>query len=188
MARHRSPTATLLLVLVVVFVLQRALSLVGVSVVAFALSAPIDSQPWTLVTSVYAHSSLSHLIANAVALALIGLAVERVTTPPRFHAFFLGSGMVAGTAEVVIASLFGQQVAVVGASGAVFALLGYGLTGNALAGALLSRLSMGLRLAVLAGLAVVVTVATAAPGVAVIAHFAGFAVGAVAGRVRLLHA
>jgi len=188
MARYRSPTATLLVVLVAVYLLQWALSLVGVSVVAFALAAPLDSQPWTLVTSVYAHSSLGHLAANAVALALLGFAIERVTTPARFHAFFLVSGMVAGASEVALASLLGQRVAVVGASGAVFALLGYGLTGNALAGALLSRLSSAARLALLVGLAAVVTVATAAPGVAVVAHFAGFAVGAAAGRLRLLHA
>ena len=42
-------------------------------------------------------------------------------------------------------------------------------------------------LALFAVLAAVTTLATAAPGVALVAHFAGFLVGAVAGRGRLLH-
>lgn len=187
MGRVRSPTAVLLVVLVGVFLLQELLALVNVPLIAFALSTPLDDQPWTLVTSVYAHSSLSHLLANALALAVLGLAIERVTTPLRFHLFFLLTGMAAGATEVLVASAMGQRVAVVGASGAVFALLGYGLTGNAMAGAILSKLSRRLRLALLAGLAIVVTLATAAPGVAVLAHFAGFVLGAAAGRQRLLH-
>ena len=36
-------------------------------------------------------------------------------------------------------------------------------------------------------LAAVVTLATAAPGVALVAHFTGFLVGLLAGRARLLH-
>jgi membrane associated rhomboid family serine protease len=187
MGRARSPTAALLVVLVGVYLAQVLLSLVDVTLITFALSTPLDERPWTLVTSVYAHSSLSHLLANALALVVLGLAIERVTTPVRFHLFFLLTGMAAGVTEVLVASALGQQVAVVGASGAVFALLGYGLTGNALAGAVLSRLSRRLRLALLAGLAIVVTLATAAPGVAVLAHFSGFVLGAAAGRERLLH-
>ncbi|WP_135820445.1 rhomboid family intramembrane serine protease [Halostella litorea] len=185
----KSPTVDTLLVFAVVFLAQRLLALLAPPAVdVFALAPPLDVRPWTVVTSVYAHSDLSHLLANSVALAFVGLPLERTTTPFRFHLFFISTGATAGVVQVATKSLVAEPVPVLGASGAVFAMLGYVLTGNRIASGLLARLDLGpgAQLASFAGLAAVVTVATGSPGVALVAHFTGFLVGLVAGRLGVL--
>jgi len=181
-----SPTAATLVVFALVFAVQ--LVLAGFANLTLALSAPTE-RPLTLVTSVYAHAGVAHLVANAVALVVVGPFVERVTTPLRYHVFFVVTGAIAGVAEIAAGSLLGSGAAVLGASGAVFGLLGYLLAGNRLSVLALGslRLSGRLQLAVGAVLAAAVTLATAAPGVALVAHFTGFLLGLAAGRLRLLH-
>ncbi|CAI49953.1 probable rhomboid family protease [Natronomonas pharaonis DSM 2160] len=182
------PTLQALAACVVVFLLQQAGGAVGLGDAVFALALPLSSQPWTLVVSVYAHGGLTHLLANAVALVLIGPLVARVTTPARFHAFFIITGALAGIAQVLVLMPFGGG-AVLGASGAIFALFGYLLVGNRGTGRLLSVVALGTRgkLVVLAVLAALLTAATATPGAALVAHFVGFVLGAAAGGSRLLH-
>lgn len=169
--------------------LQISAGLVGLAGGAFVLSAPLALRPWTLVTSVYAHAGPGHLLANAVALALVGPLVVRRTTRLRFHAFFVTTGALAGVAEVTLGgALAGGDRAVVGGSGAVFALLGYLLAGNVVTARLLDRIELSPRAQVglFVAVAAAVTVATAGPGVALIAHAAGLLLGLLAGRIRLL--
>lgn len=176
----------------VVFAAQRVVGLVAapLAVGLFALAPPLAVRPWTLLVSVYAHAGLAHLLSNAVVLALVGFPVERVTTAPRYHAFFAGVGMAAGLAQVVVSGLVGPATAVLGASGAVFGLLGYLLAGNPVTDAAAGWLPFGrrARVALLLAFAGVATLLTAAPGVALVAHFTGFALGLAAGRLRLLRA
>lgn len=187
MRGRQSPTLDLLVVFLAVFIVEVVGDLVGVSLAWFALAAPM-AQPWTLVTSVYAHAGLGHLVANALALAVVGFGLERFTTRWRFHAFFLLTGAVAGLVHLLATDLVGQAVAVLGASGAVLALYGYVLASNRLTGGVLSRLGLGRRwkVALVIVLALAVTWVTSGPGVAPVAHFTGFAVGLVAGRYRVL--
>jgi membrane associated rhomboid family serine protease len=168
---------------------QALLSLVGLFGL-LALSTPLSVAPWTLVTSVYAHGSVGHLVANAVALLLVGPLVERRTTRPRFHAFVVATGALAGAAQVTLGSLLGPPSAVLGISGAVFALGGYLLAGNVVSATLFDRLRLSPRVQfLLFGLvAVVLTATTAAPGVALVAHATGAFCGLAAGRVGLLDA
>jgi len=186
----RSPTLEILIVIAVVFTLQQLVALISqpLVLVLFTLRAPLLADPWALVTSVYAHSGLDHLLANAIALAVVGFLLERHTTRARFHAFFLATGVAAGVFQIGVASLFGVDAALLGASGAVFALIGYLVTGNRLSGRLFDRIDLSgratlLLFLVLAGL---VTLVTAAPGVALAAHFFGFLLGLVAGQLNLL--
>ncbi|TKX66904.1 rhomboid family intramembrane serine protease [Halorubrum sp. SP9] len=168
---------------------QALLSLVG-RFGLLALSTPLSVAPWTLITSVYAHGSVGHLVANALALLLVGPLVERRTTRPRFHAFVVATGALAGAAQVTVGSLLGPPAAVLGISGAVFALGGYLLAGNVVSATLFDRLRLSPRVQLLLfGLvAVVLTATTAAPGVALIAHATGAFCGLVAGRMGLLDA
>ncbi len=172
---------------VVVGVMQAALGVIGLAG-AFALSTPLSLAPWTVVTSVYAHGSIGHLLANAIVLLLVGPLVERRTTRPRFHAFVVATGAVAGIAQVTVGSLIGPRTAVLGLSGAVFALGGYLLAGNVVSATLFDRLRLSSRaqLALFGLAAVLLTATTAAPGVALIAHAVGAFCGLVAGRVGLL--
>ncbi|MFD1570687.1 rhomboid family intramembrane serine protease [Halorubrum laminariae] len=180
-------TLETLAIVVLVGLIQVALRTVGI-VGALALSTPLAAAPWTLATSVYAHGSISHLIANGIALLLVGPLVERRTTRPRFHAFVVGTGALAGTAQVTLGDLLGPAPAVIGLSGAVFALGGYLLAGNVVSATLFDRLRLSARtqLVLFCVLALVVTLATAAPGVALFAHAAGAFCGLVAGRLGLL--
>jgi len=184
----RSPTLTLVVVFVAVFVVELAAGLVGVQQTAFALAPPVTARPWTLVTSVYAHASVPHLVANSLALGLVGLYLERTTSRVRFHAFFLASGVLSGIAQVVVAGVLGRRVAVLGASGAVFALVGYLLAGNRVTESVLGTLPLRPRtqLVVAGFVAAAITVVTAGRGVALVAHFAGLVLGLVAGRAHLL--
>jgi len=186
-----SPTVDTLLIFVAVFLAQQLMNfLVPFAVGLFALAPPLSVRPWTIVTSVYAHSDPSHLLANSVTLLFVGLPVERTTTPFRFHVFFIATGATAGIVQILLKGLVAEPVPVLGASGAVFALLGYVLTGNRLANGLFSRLDLSpaVQLLGFAALAAVVTIATGAPNVALIAHFTGFLLGLVAGRLGVLNA
>jgi membrane associated rhomboid family serine protease len=183
------PTLTTLVVFLVVFAAQVLGATVGVGSAAFALALPLDRYPWTIVTSVYAHDGVAHLVANSIALLVVGPIVSYVTTSLRFHLFFVVSGAIAGTVQVLATIPVGSRP-VLGASGAIFALFGYLFVGNRASEWALSWLPFGRtgRLLLFGVLAAVVTVATATPGVALVAHFTGFLVGAIAGRYRLLHA
>ena len=168
-------------------VVQVVLGLVDLAS-SLALSAPLATAPWTAVTSVYAHGSVGHLLANALALLLVGPLVERRTTRLRFHAFVVTTGALAGITQVTVGGLLGPAAGVWGISGAVFALGGYLLAGNVVSTTLFDRLRLTPRaqLALLGMVAVLLTLTTAAPGVALVAHATGAFCGLVAGRVGLL--
>lgn len=183
------PTLQTIALLVVVFLVQQALGLFGrLEGVLFVLSSQVGVRPWTIVTSVYAHANLSHLLANVFSLAFVGPLVARRTTAERFHIFFLTAGGVAGLGEVFIGGFLGPPRGVLGASGAVLALLGYVLAGNVVSTRLLDRLTLSPRaqLVLFAVVVVTLTLATSGPGSAVVGHAVGLAIGLVAGRLGLL--
>lgn len=181
------PTLATLGLVVAVFVLQLVAGAAGWTGL-FVLAHPLTVDPWTIVTSVYAHAGLGHLLANALGLAVLGPLVARRTTGPRFHAYFVATGALAGVAEVTFGSLIGQPTAVLGASGAVFALLGYLLAGNVISTVLLDRISLSGRaqLVLFLAVAVLVTLATAGSRSALFGHATGLVVGLLAGRGRIL--
>jgi membrane associated rhomboid family serine protease len=183
------PTLQTLAVILVVFLAQQVVSLFWtVEYLLFVLDATVLARPWALVTSIYAHSGLPHLLANLVALAVVGPLVARKTTAIRYHVFFLTTGALAGLAEVFLGGLVGPPHAVWGASGAVLAFLGYLLGGNVVSTRILGRVQLSARAqTVLFGLiVVVVTVVASGPGSAVIGHATGLACGLAAGRVGAL--
>lgn len=188
--RRGSPTVETLAVFAVVFAAQAATALVGLMPLLFVLAPPVGVRPWTLVTSVYAHAGPGHLVANSVALLIFGSLVERRTTRFRFHTFFVLTGVLAGVVQITLGGLVGPPQGVLGASGAIFGLLGYLLAGNVVSASLLNRIRLSARaqIAVFVVLAAVVTIATGAPGVALIAHFTGLVIGLVAGRAGVLDA
>lgn len=189
--RERSPTIETTLVLCAVFVIQYPLTLAGFGGL-FALSPLVVVEPWTLLTSIYAHAGPAHLLSNLVVLIIVGLVVERATTRRRFHAFFVLSGVIAGVAELIIGSVLTLELrAVIGASGAIFALLGYIITANPVSGGILSEIQARTNSeitvpAVLFASAIVLSIVLSGPQSAVIAHFTGVLTGMVSGRWRLL--
>lgn len=185
-----SPTVETLAVLGGVFLLQFPLGLAGF-VGVFALTPAFPAAPWTLVTSVYSHAGPLHLLGNAVVLAVVGPLVERVTSRLRYHLFFVTTGAVAGLAQITFVPVVGTR-SVLGASGAIFALAGYLVTGNVVATRALGALDRATdaewaSTAVLLAVSVLLAVALSGPNSAVVGHFTGLFVGLATGRARLLH-
>ncbi|QGN07723.1 rhomboid family intramembrane serine protease [Halorhabdus sp. CBA1104] len=188
MDRATSPTTTLIGVLVVVFLLQVVVGLFGGSPDAFALAWPLTERPWTLLTSVLAHGGPLHLATNAIGLFVIGLVLERRTEPWRFYVFFFVVGAIAGGTEVAVGHVLGNEIPVLGASGAIFGLFGYVLAGNRLTDAIASRVAVSPRVAIVVvlGVALAITWLTRGRRVALIAHFTGLVLGLLAGRAHVL--
>lgn len=78
---------------------------------------------YTLLTSVFSHMNISHLLANMIGLFFFGKAVNQVIGPKRFLTVYLGSGMLSSFASVYQQKSQGQgYVKNLGASGAVNAI------------------------------------------------------------------
>lgn len=195
-SRSFAPIYELLAIFFVVFLVQQVTRLADLTALFFVLQPPILDNPWTIVTSVFAHGGPGHLLSNAIALVLIGIPVAAYTTRIRFHVFFVSAGALAGVSQIVLSDLFSilpilsytASAGVLGASGGVFALLGYLVSSNRLSASLGSVISVPpwLTYLVFLGLAIMVTMVTASPNAALIAHFMGFLFGLLTGRLNLL--
>ncbi|MFB6124638.1 MAG: rhomboid family intramembrane serine protease [Halanaeroarchaeum sp.] len=78
--------------------------------------------PWF--TAIFAHGGFTHIFFNSIVLYFFGPVVERRIGSRKFAVLFLLAGVVAGLAQVLVAAATGQFSAVLGASGAIAALLG----------------------------------------------------------------
>jgi len=90
---------------------------------------------WTLFTSMFLHGGIEHLLANMVSLFFVGSFVEKVIGRKRYLWFYILAGIFAGIFYAILSFLFGASgigekiffspdVFAVGASGAIFGLLG----------------------------------------------------------------
>lgn len=77
-------------------------------------------QGWRLITCIWLHAGVIHLIANMLSLVIIGIRLEQQCGFVRIGIIYLLSG-VGGS---ILSSLFIQRSISVGASGALFGLLG----------------------------------------------------------------
>lgn len=197
MSRSGTAVVELLAAFAVVFLLQFVAAILNMEMGLFVLRPPILEDPWTVVTSVYAHDGIVHLLSNAVALALVGWPVASATTKSRFHLFFVVTGAIAGISQIVLSAAlsivpllsYEASPGVWGASGAVFALLGYLLASNRLSNKLTTAIEIPpwVGFALFVVVAGVITYMTAAPRAALIAHFVGLFLGLVTGRLNVLY-
>lgn len=81
-------------------------------------SSKVFIHPWTLITSIFLHANLAHLMLNGFALALFGSLLENIIGSRRFLYLFFISGIVANIPGAIFYS------SSLGASGAIFGLLG----------------------------------------------------------------
>ncbi len=80
-----------------------------------------EGQAWRLVTSAFLHSGFAHLALNMLSLYFLGSFAEISFGRGRFLALYLVSGIAGGLAFLYFGDFTG---AAVGASGAIFGLLG----------------------------------------------------------------
>jgi membrane associated rhomboid family serine protease len=79
-------------------------------------------QEWRMVTAIFLHGGILHLLMNAYALWIFGPVVERELGRVRFLALFLTTGLFASAASYAFANVPAQVS--VGASGAIFGVVG----------------------------------------------------------------
>jgi membrane associated rhomboid family serine protease len=80
-----------------------------------------DLEIWRLFTSMFLHGDAMHLFSNVLALLLFGALVEREYTKLQYITIYLISGLLGSLFSLV---LFPLNTISLGASGAVFGLLG----------------------------------------------------------------
>lgn len=81
--------------------------------------------PWAFVqvfSSMFIHADFFHLLSNALPLFVFGLPFEEKIGPRKFLAIYLATGIVA--AVVQMATQWGAPILMMGASGAIFGILG----------------------------------------------------------------
>jgi membrane associated rhomboid family serine protease len=87
-------------------------------------------EPWGVswITAMFLHGSWDHILGNMLFLAIFGKNVEDAFGPLRYVAFYFAGGFVAMMTQTAMTLLFGTtadaQVANLGASGAIAAVLG----------------------------------------------------------------
>lgn len=132
----------------------------------------VAGQYWRLLTAVFVHVGIAHLMFNAYALFSFGMEVERRFGRTRFLALYLLSGIASTTASFV-----GSPALSAGASGAVFGLAGASLAYYA---AYRDRLGMAGRRSLTSILLVVglnLVMGFAAPGIDNLGHIGGLVAG-----------
>jgi membrane associated rhomboid family serine protease len=85
------------------------------------LPAVDDGAWWQLITSVFTHVEIWHVAMNMFALFIFGPALEGIIGRARFLAVYLVSGLASSVLVLFLSSQYGSTV---GASGALFGLLG----------------------------------------------------------------
>lgn len=140
------------------------------------LTAPVlvdDGQWWRVVTSAFTHASLVHLALNMLALLLFGSELERMMGKARYLTVYL----VAALGGAAALQLFGAYLGgVVGASGAIYGLLGA-------FGVVLVRQKQDLR--GLLTLLAINLVISFLPGVSLLGHLGGLVTGAATAAILL---
>ena len=129
--------------------------------------------PWTMVTALFVHStgSLLHLPLNMLSLFFIGPALESMLGRARYLALYLIAGFAGSVAVLLLAPSGG----VLGASGAIFGLLG--------AYFVIARRLGGNATQILVVVALNLVLGFVIPGVSWQAHIGGVVVGALVGLV-----
>lgn len=78
---------------------------------------------WMLFTAMFLHADIIHLSGNVLFLLVFGTSLEEQVSRARWWATYLASGLAGNLAFLFLGALLDQQIAV-GASGAVWGLLG----------------------------------------------------------------
>lgn len=118
-------TYSIIGVTLAVFVLQLIPGLAVTDRLAYAgvYSLPFNFEPWRMLTSVFVHSTqlLFHVALNMYTLWIFGQLLEGLLGRWRFLALYLISGLAGSVAALWLAD---PRTGVVGASGAIFGLMG----------------------------------------------------------------
>lgn len=177
--RSSSLSIALIAINATVFVIGMALG--DATLLRFGAEVPIlvaQGEYWRLLTAMFLHASVFHLLLNLFGLYIFGTLVEGVYGAGRFLAIYFVTGLAASATSFA----FGDPlVPAVGASGAIFGLLGAWLAYN------LRRRSLSLARANIQGALMLIALnlflGFAVPRIDNLAHIGGLVAGVIAGYV-----
>ena len=144
------------------------------------LPAPLDIIPAsaTLVTSMFVHSGVAHIIVNMIVLVSFGTLVEAMLGRPRYLIIYFLSGIAGGLVHAFVMPT--SETPVIGASGAISGVMAAAFLAAPKMRILLFIVPMPfyIAIALILGAHAVAIVIDWEPGIAWWAHLGGFAAGA----------
>jgi membrane associated rhomboid family serine protease len=136
---HLSVNTILILINVAMFILLSILISINPALVNYFALNPSNilhgQYLWTFLTSMFSHVYFWHLAFNMISLFFVGILIERILGPKRYLFFYIAAGLFAGIVFALLAGFFGTSqlgaslfgnpnIAGLGASGAIFGLIG----------------------------------------------------------------
>ncbi|MBN2457590.1 rhomboid family intramembrane serine protease [Candidatus Woesearchaeota archaeon] len=116
--RPRSAVMPIIVANIAVFILQLLLGRYGFNDLFILKMGDALVRPWTLLTSIFMHAGLTHLLFNMYVLFIFGPLLEQRIGSKRFLWIYFGSGLIASFISSFIYD------AALGASGAVMGMIG----------------------------------------------------------------
>ena len=118
--KEKSMVNRLILINIVIFILQYLLGLTSY----LWLSGNRVTEFWRLVSYMFAHGNIPHILFNMWQLYVLGKAVEQRLGPSTFLKLYLTSGVVGGLSWMICDMVWANaQGRLVGASGAIFGIM-----------------------------------------------------------------
>ncbi len=126
--RNLNPVLVILAINILVFVIGNLADILNFNLFGYLAlySWPFFiERPWGIITSVFTHVQLFHLIANMITLYFFGNFLLKMVGSRYFISLYLIGGLVGSVFFVALSPIFREAIVpAVGASGAVFALGG----------------------------------------------------------------
>lgn len=185
--RQYNATTWLIGITVAVYLLVLALPAYVDAAVLRPLMLAREGAVWQLVTYLFLHGGMVHLIFNMLMLFLFGSPVEREIGSSEFLTLYLACGVLAGLFSTILALLSAAPVAILGASGAVYGvMLAYAvLNPNQIVTFWFIPMRSTTMVLILGGLALLFQVTGQRTHVAHLTHLGGLLAGYIYLRLRL---
>lgn len=87
-------------------------------------SIRFNKEYYRLITSIFMHADLSHLINNMLVLLFVGDNLERAAGKVRYLFIYFGAGILAGISSIGYNMMMNTRAVSIGASGAIFGVVG----------------------------------------------------------------
>jgi len=123
MRTYRAVNLSVLWFLIALNVVIFIISVVRPEIIYFLGLTPawLSQQPWTIISSMFVHGGILHILFNMMALYFLGSFLIRAAGEKSFLAVFLLGGLAGNLFFILLANPFSTGV---GASGGIFALAG----------------------------------------------------------------
>ncbi|OEH86107.1 hypothetical protein BHU72_14380 [Desulfuribacillus stibiiarsenatis] len=172
MKKYSPVTLIIIAVNVIIFLISNVLG-IHRDIISLGGMAPIEyifqtNEYWRFLTSMFIHSSVMHLVFNMVILMHAGAYFEQKNKSKEFLQFYIFTGLFVS----LCSGLFVDGISV-GASGAIFALLGYILYYDLLA----RKRGYGSNSIILPLVVVNVIITLLIPQVSTVGHLSGLFIG-----------